>query len=1369
MRSTSCTTTFSRRSSAFRKAHWPFLLASALVWLLGGVASIDAQDQNGHLNAIGIPTYTGIVPVESGFIKAANGALHLEIPLGTFPQRGVHEFKAALIYDSNIWSGGGLDGNIPAANDTISRSLGGWRLVTSADPGVVSNTFKDGPACNLDGGTEWTSYGNYVWYEPNGTSHGFNAGAKQTWPTRCTTAGGTFNGWYALDSSGYYMSGVYAPSAPDWFDITVRAPDGTQVYPKVEDSNGNYFTFALADNHNFGESYYGGSFPAGTVKDSLGRTLFTVSITCPSGPPYNNCTTIYIDVLNSQGTTSRYTVATQQVPLYASFPGGYIFSGHASTGIQSVQLPDGTSYSFKYDCDSSSGNPACGSPAGQYYYGELTSMTLPAGGQIKYSYATQTYNGNYVQRAIVNRTTPDSPTAWVYALQWDPTTCTAVTNSAINSGCLQSFRVTKPNGDVDVYTMTVNGGAWPTTAQFYTGASTLLATINQSFNFSTPCPANTSCKQGTAIYVTKSSEARTLYGPTSVTQTTQFTWDGPPSLYGNLITKKEWNFGSNTSNAADRTTTTSYLNGANYIGPNVNILNRPQSVTITNSAGTTVAQTTYCYDYANGCGGSSFISGAVGSCPAVTGSANHDDTNYGATNTVRGDVTQAHLYTTSANYLSNSTTYDITGQIRTSTDASGNTTTYCDADSFVNGSPSVATNAYRTTTTNALNQSTKNTYYYGSGLLQSTTDPNIQATSISYDGMGRRTSTTYPDGGQTGISYNYNGAVLSGSTTTKKITSSLNLVTTKTLDGLGRDSSDVLGSVVTGTQYDTNGRVLKVSNPYQSTSDSTYGWTSNAYDGLDRKVQITEQDGSLAYKYYGPLVTSGGGASSQLCSGYGVGYPVLTKDEAGHKRQSWTDGFGRLIEVDEPDASNNLTVSTCYGYDLNDNLTSVVQSGSHSRTFAYDFLSRLISAQNPESGTITYSYDPNGNLATRIAPQANQTGTATTTTTYCYDALNRITGKKYAAASCPLSSPDVSYSYDGTGCPTGKTCFNIGHRTGMNDAAGSETWSYYYVSGTGDGVTDQRTTGNVSKSVVHAYNYDHTPASIIYPSLHTIIYGINSSEELTSVIDNTNSSNPINYATGGLYTPPGALASIFYGPSNILATWIFNPRLQPCRIAANTSGTAPSSCGDAHTGNVFDLAYNFSLGSDNGNVASVSNNLDPTRSQAFSYDPLNRLLTAQTTGTYANSPSRCWGESYQYDNQTSGGAWGNLTGIGGTSSSYNGCTQESLAILVGGNNQITTSGFGYDAAGNLITAPPTGTTYSYNAENQLAQAAGFVTAGYLYDGDGKRVAKTSAGTAYKLYWYGMNDAPLAESNGSGNITDEYIFFNGKRIARRVAH
>jgi YD repeat-containing protein len=76
--------------------------------------------------------------------------------------------------------------------------------------------------------------------------------------------------------------------------------------------------------------------------------------------------------------------------------------------------------------------------------------------------------------------------------------------------------------------------------------------------------------------------------------------------------------------------------------------------------------------------------------------------------------------------------------------------------------------------------------------------------------------------------------------------------------------------------------------------------------------------------------------------------------------------------------------------------------------------SRLLTATNPESGTITYTYDADGEMLQKTSPAPNQINPAVTQTiTYCYDALHRLAGKAYGALSCPLSSPVVHYTYDG--------------------------------------------------------------------------------------------------------------------------------------------------------------------------------------------------------------------------------------------------------------------------------------------------------------------------------------------------------------------
>jgi RHS repeat-associated protein len=81
----------------------------------------------------------------------------------------------------------------------------------------------------------------------------------------------------------------------------------------------------------------------------------------------------------------------------------------------------------------------------------------------------------------------------------------------------------------------------------------------------------------------------------------------------------------------------------------------------------------------------------------------------------------------------------------------------------------------------------------------------------------------------------------------------------------------------------------------------------------------------------------------------------------------------------------------------------------------------------------------------------------------------------------------------------------------------------------------------------------------------------------------------------------------------------------------------------------------------------------------------------------------------------------------------------------------------YDSAGNVTND---GTfSYTWNAEGRMVSAAGVT---YTYDGDGKRVKKDNG----KLYWYGPGGEVLAESDLGGNITSEYIYFGGQRIARK---
>jgi RHS repeat-associated protein len=93
------------------------------------------------------------------------------------------------------------------------------------------------------------------------------------------------------------------------------------------------------------------------------------------------------------------------------------------------------------------------------------------------------------------------------------------------------------------------------------------------------------------------------------------------------------------------------------------------------------------------------------------------------------------------------------------------------------------------------------------------------------------------------------------------------------------------------------------------------------------------------------------------------------------------------------------------------------------------------------------------------------------------------------------------------------------------------------------------------------------------------------------------------------------------------------------------------------------------------------------------------------------------------------------------------------------NNQL--SGYGYDAAGNMTHDSTTGNNYTYDAENRITGGGSYT---YTYDADGNRVEKSNGSTG-TIYWY-MSPGIVAESDLSGNLKSEYVFFNGGRVARR---
>jgi len=133
-----------------------------------------------------------------------------------------------------------------------------------------------------------------------------------------------------------------------------------------------------------------------------------------------------------------------------------------------------------------------------------------------------------------------------------------------------------------------------------------------------------------------------------------------------------------------------------------------------------------------------------------------------------------------------------------------------------------------------------------------------------------------------------------------------------------------------------------------------------------------------------------------------VGNTTLTTDAKGNWKANVTDVNGNLTSVIEPDPSNPAAaptsafdcgsersgmLRTCYTYDVVNNLTHVdmYRSGyDQVRSFTYQpGANWLLTATNPENGTVTYTRDVMGHVTKRV-------DAAGQTTNYTYDSYDRL-------------------------------------------------------------------------------------------------------------------------------------------------------------------------------------------------------------------------------------------------------------------------------------------------------------------------------------------------------------------------------------------
>jgi len=576
--------------------------------------------------------------------------------------------------------------------------------------------------------------------------------------------------------------------------------------------------------------------------------------------------------------------------------------------------------------------------------------------------------------------------------------------------------------------------------------------------------------------------------------------------------------------------------------------------------------------------------------------------------------------------------------------------------------------------------------YDAAGRVGRVTNVNGQSESFIYDESGRLTSITHEaDGSTRSIIYNDSGMP----TTSTDEDGVIRSYDYDTAYGRLIHTFDHDGNYI-AYSYDSKGNRIEMGKyDLSGTRTSRNRWTYQhpAYPGkLWKEIRFDESYTEYSYN-----------ASGNVSS---------VTDNESHTTTYGYDPLNRLKTVTQPGDA-----TTIYTYDSQGNLASVTDALSNTTTYAYDDMGRVVSTTTPGNGTVDFvtvdfAYDAAGNLL-------QKTDANTITVTYDYDFLNRLT-----AIHFPDSAQDITYTYDaGT--------YGKGRRTGMTDPSGSTAFGY---DSRGRLVGKTMAVSGFSYPLIRTYTPGSRLSSITYPTNRSITYSRHTNGKIQGVSTTYNSTTTI-----------------------LVDNLAYKPFGKPTGMTTGSGGTVNNVSEECdcltviNPGQPMERTFSYDH---SGNLTSITGTNTPWYNHNFTYDPLNRLMSA--TGPYGTI-------SYTYDKvgnrltRTADGQTDTYTYFSGTNK---------LQAITGPN----ATSFAYDFNGNVTAMGAK--TFVYNQNNRLirVEEGGNVLEEYTYNGLGQRVIKMAGGNA-TIFHYDFDGKIVGESALDANLTTEYLYFGSNRVAK----
>jgi RHS repeat-associated protein len=564
------------------------------------------------------------------------------------------------------------------------------------------------------------------------------------------------------------------------------------------------------------------------------------------------------------------------------------------------------------------------------------------------------------------------------------------------------------------------------------------------------------------------------------------------------------------------------------------------------------------------------------------------------------------------------------------------------------------------------------------------------------DGNGKVTQTDVTDPRGTVKRTTFNPTTGYTTSVTRAVGKPEQQVTTyNRLAGTNQKDNVIDALVVGGTNrktsytYDAKGNMLTVTRNAQDANPANHVTTTYTYEPVFNQVAtITDplnHTTSFFYDAFGNLERIRDANNNETTYLYNPqGQPISVTTPAGTTQLVYD--FGDLVSVIDP--LGNVTIR---GLDAIGRLQNMTNPLGLTSSYTYDNLSRLKSVIDPLNGPIQptqFDYDPNNNLTKVTDAKLPTQGI----TNYTFDNMDRL-----GTRTDPLAKAE-SYVYD---LNNNLTVFRdrrlqatvyeydaLNRRTKATYADGSNT-IYTYDAGSRLTQISDSTAGVITREfdALDRLKFEQTPQGNV-----TYTYDKASNRKTMFVT--------------------GQVSAVVYDYDNAN------------RLTRITQGAS-----------IIDFGY------DNANRR-TSLTLSNLNKVEYTYDLASRI----TEITYKQNLTTVIGNlTYEYDKA------GNRTKIGGTWA-RTGMPEPITTTSYDANNRQLTFGdktLSYDDNGNLqsITDSNGTTLYQWNARNQLVGISGpSVNASFVYDGIGRREAKTINGTLTEFLYDGVN--PVQETAGT---------------------